>query len=134
MSPAHDEARRLLKIARRDPLTLSLLAPPPDAPLAAMGFHAQQAVEKSLKALCALHSVAVLRTHDLAALATLLLSSGHELPVSLDQVRELSPFAVEFRYDESMHSQLSRDALIALVHEIVAWASRCIDDALPPQT
>ena len=37
-----------------------------------VGFHAQQAVEKALKAVLALSGIAVPRTHDIATLADLI--------------------------------------------------------------
>lgn len=52
MTPAREEARRLLRLARRDSDTFALLLPLPKATMAALGFHAQQAVEKALKAVC----------------------------------------------------------------------------------
>lgn len=45
MTPALEEALRLLRLARRDRTTLMLLARIPEAPMASVGFHAQQAVE-----------------------------------------------------------------------------------------
>ncbi len=68
MTPALDEARRLLRLALRDSDTFALLFPLPQATMAALGFHAQQAVEKALKAVCTKQSMEVRRTHDLAAL------------------------------------------------------------------
>ena len=68
MTPALDEARRLLRLALRDSDTFALLFPLPQATMAALGFHAQQAVEKALKAVCTRQNMEVRRTHDLAAL------------------------------------------------------------------
>jgi hypothetical protein len=47
MTPAAEEAHRLLRLAARDRSTFVLLARLPDAPLSAVGFHAQQAIEKA---------------------------------------------------------------------------------------
>ena len=69
MTPALEEAHRLRRLARRDSDTFELLLPLPKATVAATGFHAQQAVEKALKAVCTLRNIEVRRTHDLAALA-----------------------------------------------------------------
>jgi HEPN domain-containing protein len=129
MTPALEEAQRLLRIARRDQDTLSLLIPLPTASLAALGFHAQQAVEKCLKALCTLLGVEVRRTHDLAALATLLVDHGETSPVTIDQFRELNPFAVEFRYDDEMTSRLGREELQSIVRTVIDWTARRANDA-----
>jgi len=50
MTPALEEAHRLQRLALRDRGTFDLLLPLPQATLAAIGFHAQQAAEKSIKA------------------------------------------------------------------------------------
>lgn len=50
MTPQREEALRLLRLARRDRETFDLLLPLQKAGLAALGFHAQQASEKALKA------------------------------------------------------------------------------------
>jgi len=49
MPPPREEARRLLWLARRDRETFDLLTSLPQASLAALGFLAQQSVEKALK-------------------------------------------------------------------------------------
>jgi HEPN domain-containing protein len=101
MTPQREEAQRLLRLARRDCETFDLLLPLPKASLAALGFHAQQAAEKSLKAVAVLAGLEVPRTHDLAALGQALLDTGNSLPLTIDQLRGLNPFAVEYRYDDS---------------------------------
>jgi HEPN domain-containing protein len=50
MTPALEEAVRRLRLAHRDRSTLVLLARIPEASMTSLGFHAQQAVEKALKA------------------------------------------------------------------------------------
>ena len=66
-------------------------------PFATVCFHAQQLVEKYLKALLALHSVAFPKTHDLAELASALPPSL-ALPVDLAELGLLKRYAVEARY------------------------------------
>ena len=50
MTPFIDEAQRLLRLAERDYETFSILRAHPHAKLAPTCFHAQQAVEKAMKA------------------------------------------------------------------------------------
>jgi HEPN domain-containing protein len=64
-----------------------------------IGFHAQQAAEKLLKALLMAKNIPYRRTHDLRELIDLTRDNGIEFPESLMEIRTLSPFAVEFRYD-----------------------------------
>lgn len=127
MTPALEEASRLLRLARRDRETFELLMPLSKASLAALGFHAQQSVEKALKAVCTLRGIEVRRTHDLAALGQAILDAGDVLPLSLDELRVLNPFAVEFRYDDEIVSTMTRNELDARLAVILAWACRCID-------
>jgi HEPN domain-containing protein len=63
------------------------------------GFHAQQSVEKLFKAvLCHAH-IQYPRTHQLTALLDLAHDNDIELPAEFEELRCLTPFAVEFRYD-----------------------------------
>ena len=122
MTPALEEAHRLLRLALRDRDTFELLLPLPKATLSAIGFHAQQAVEKALKTVCTLRNIEVQRTHDLAALAQALVVDGVALPISVDEFRTLNPFAVEYRYDDEITSSMTREGLKSSVVKVLAWA------------
>lgn len=122
MTPLREEALRLLRLARRDRETFDLLLPLPKASLAALGFHAQQTAEKALKAVAVLAGLEVPRTHDLAALGHAILGTGETLPLTVDQLRDLNPFAVEYRYDDELIPQTTREALAAKLAAVMAWA------------
>lgn len=64
-------------------------------------FHAQQAVEKYLKSVLALHERAIPRTHDVEELARLCeaLDSSLKAELSSLNLAELSDYAVILRYD-----------------------------------
>jgi HEPN domain-containing protein len=124
MTPQFEESRRLLRLALRDRETFDLLLPLPKASLAALGFHAQQAVEKVLKAVAALRSIEIRRTHDLAALAQAIIDDGGTLPLTIDDLRCLNPFAVEFRYDDEMIPTITREELNTLLLVLLAWAEQ----------
>ena len=64
----------------------------------AVCFHAQQAVEKYLKALLQQEEIPFSRTHDLAQLLRALLSKFSNLEALLDDLEWLTTFAVEIRY------------------------------------
>jgi hypothetical protein len=68
-------------------------------PDAVLGFHAQQAVEKLMKALISARSAPFELTHNLLRLATALQNLGEALPVTPVSLSELNDFAVEYRYD-----------------------------------
>ncbi len=86
-------------------------------------FHAQQAVEKAIKAVMHLQSIEFRRTHDLEELATELGKAGVSVPVSGDRLRRLTPYAVEFRYDDEAVDTLSSVDAADAVDRILAWAS-----------
>ncbi len=126
MTPQREEALRLLRLAWRDKDTFDLLLPLPAARIEAIGFHAQQSVEKALKALAALNGLPLRRTHDLVALGHALAAHGLVLPVSEEQLRSLNPFAVEFRYDDEVLSTTNREELAIMLPLVLDWAERSI--------
>jgi hypothetical protein len=71
----------------------------PDLSDSILGFHAQQAVEKLIKALLAQLNVDFEKTHDLERLQTSLAALGELLPPTLVPLDQLSDFAVVYRYD-----------------------------------
>jgi HEPN domain-containing protein len=127
MTPQLEEAHRLLRLARRDHETFDLLFPLEKASLAALGFSAQQAAEKSLKAVATLSGIEIQRTHDLAALGHSINNSGTDLPVVIEALRRLNPFAVEYRYNDEVIPSISRDELRDLLMAILDWATKIIN-------
>lgn len=63
-----------------------------------VGFHAQQAAEKFIKAFLVRHQIEFPKTHNIAALLRLSEKVDKELPERLAEVDALTPFGVEFRY------------------------------------
>lgn len=126
MTPPREEAGRLLRLARRDRDTFNLLLPLPQASLAARGFLAQQSVEKALKAVAVSRGVEIRRTHDLTALGEAILADGGALPVTVDDLRSLNPYAVEFRYDDEIVPTITRAELDTLLSTILHWAQQCV--------
>ena len=61
-------------------------------------FHAQQAVEKSMKAVLVFHQIDFPFTHDLEQLLVLLEKKQIALPDALQDIGLLTPYAVETRY------------------------------------
>ena len=68
-------------------------------------FHAQQCIEKYIKALFTSRQLIFPRTHDLAALGSLCQQQGIILPVSDDALELLSAYAVEARYPGTLPSK-----------------------------
>ena len=91
---------------------------------AVVGFHIQQAVEKRLKALLAFYAIPYRRTHDLLELMDQLISSGHPVTGALEALQEMTPFAVEYRYeslDQYEDAPLDREQALGLLSDLEAW-------------
>lgn len=88
-------------------------------------FHAQQAAEKSIKAVLVHHGVRVPKSHDLAYLTNLLPASV-SIPPSLIQLPILTKYAVHQRYPgEALPvTAKHRRAALHLAKDAVSWASR----------
>jgi HEPN domain-containing protein len=84
MKPHLEEALRMLRLADRDIAAFSVLRDSDEVHISVVCFHAQQAVEKSLKALLFVHQIEFRRTHDLLELANLL--EQHGIPLSIDKL------------------------------------------------
>lgn len=95
-----DQPSRPLRKAMQDELVLERLVNDRDVDDDTLGFHAQQAAEKLLKAALATVGLAYPRTHDLGVLIDLLAKGGVVLPDELADIDRLTPFGTVFRYDE----------------------------------
>ena len=95
-----EQAVRLRRKAAGDEAAMTALLGVSSVPDEVIGFHAQQAVEKLLKALLSHRRVAFRRTHDLTELLDLLAADGVAIPPEIAEVRRLGPYAAEFRYED----------------------------------
>jgi HEPN domain-containing protein len=125
-------AQLLLTKAKQDHYAMNCLLDDPSAPDEAVGFHAQQAVEKSLKAVLALRSVEYARTHQLQRLATLLRNAGIFCPPQIDEAVALTPYAVDLRYDmlpvrDDTASPFDRQWAKRCVACIAEWAAAVVE-------
>jgi HEPN domain-containing protein len=98
--PSRDHAALLLRKAGADEFTVEKLIPDLRSSDEVIGFHAQQAIEKLLKAVLTSAGIEYPHTHSLGRLIDLLRANGLLFPDELDRVTELSPFVAAFRYDE----------------------------------
>lgn len=129
MKPHLEEAWRSLRLADRDIKAFDILKEEPGAHISIVCFHAQQAVEKSLKAVLFSHQIEFKRIHDLVKLARLLGDHGIMLPVMEDQLRRLNPFAVALRYDDVEVALVSLEETASLVADIRRWAEEQVSAA-----
>jgi HEPN domain-containing protein len=120
--PDLEEALLLLRKAREDADAVRKLVADVDIADSVVGFHAQQAAEKALKAVLAARGEDFPWTHDLRHLMDRLEAIGTPLPESLREVRVLIPWAVEFRYGETIEDLLERERALVMAEEIIVWA------------
>ena len=122
-----DLARRFLTLADRDIRTLNLLADTPESDDQAIGFHAQQAIEKCLKAVLSANQLAFRKTHDLVELLDLLHDKGCTPPPNAESLDALNPFAVTLRYDLFEVESVDRDWIARTVATVRTWAEAEVD-------
>ena len=123
-------AKKLLLKADQDTLVLEKLKSDPEIATEILGFHAQQAAEKMLKAALAYHQIKILFTHRLTDLIDSLRDHGVVFPQDLEEVRYLTPFAVEFRYsilDEEDNEAFDVQASLALLKRLRQWVTAITD-------
>ena len=134
MTPSRERAQLLLRKAAQDEFTIDKPFSDPASPDEVIGFHAQQAVEKMLKAVLALASVRYRRTHDIVELIDLLRDHGQPFPKELEDVRRLTPFATDFRYDDlpsEPENPFDRAWALACVRRTRAWVESALGRSTP---
>lgn len=124
MASDRSEASVLLSKASEDLDAVDALVDLAHIGDAVIGFHAQQAVEKAMKAVLAAHGEVFPWTHDLRHLLERLEDVGVHVSDELREVRRFGPWAVEYRYGESLDASLDREAAPRLVAMFVAWADQ----------
>jgi HEPN domain-containing protein len=123
-----EEASILARKAEADAVAMRTLAGNSEISDDIVGFHAEQAVEKWLKAVIGNSGVAFEYTHDLRHLVELVKTAVGEFPFDLGEVIALTEYAVPLRYDELLDTEpLDRDRTGKLVGEIEDWAAAVLD-------
>jgi HEPN domain-containing protein len=82
-----------------------------------VGFHAQQAVEKSIKSVLAIREVEIPLTHDLAYLG----EDGGSVPPDVAGSSWLTPWAGGWRYDTEA-SPVDRGLAVSTAEAAVGWS------------
>lgn len=116
MKPPEEEIRRLVaewitKAGLDFNTVVRLSAEEPFRDIVA--FHAQQAVEKYLKALLTRHQIEFPKTHEIRRLLELLGPVEQGLAEALQDAKWLEPFGVEIRYPSDRPETLPGDELRA---------------------
>jgi HEPN domain-containing protein len=93
-----------------------------------LGFHAQQAIEKWLKAVLADKGIDFEYTHDLRRLIELVEELGINFPFITGEIVMYTEFAVPLRYEDLLDAEpLDRGAAGTLISEVEAWARGLLD-------
>lgn len=117
----------LLRKADQDIYLLEKLAQDELAPIEIFGFHAQQSAEKLLKASLRKSGIYFPRTHRIAELLDLLYDNAILVSTEFEELRVLTPYAVEFRYDvipEQSKFCLDKQRFLALVRSLKEWCTK----------
>ncbi len=93
-------------------------------------FDAQQAAEKSIKALLLAKSVPFRFVHDIGELLNLLAKSGMQIPSEVLESAELTEYAVEARYPGPFEPVTDDEAsrAVEIAETVVKWVSSFIED------
>lgn len=124
--PPPDLAIVLIHKADQDIYVLDKMVGDEEAPVEVFGFHAQQATEKLIKALLARGAVPYTRTHRLGELVDLAADNGIGLPEGIEFLVDLTPYAVEFRYDVAPDEgcdELDKHDVLAQVLALRSWVA-----------
>ena len=87
-------------------------------------FHAQQVIEKSLKAVLSAKGVSYPLTHSLLVLKKALADVGVACRVDDDVLGKIMPFAVEARYDEEIETTLPLELTLETVKSVLEWVEQ----------
>jgi HEPN domain-containing protein len=122
MSSAPDLPRDLLALAREDLAAAEALDRAERVSDAPVGFHAQQAVEKALKAAVASRDQEFPFTHDLGLLMQLCQDAGLELPADLAEADRLTPYAAAVRYGLGDQGAVATQDALSWASLVIKWA------------
>jgi len=125
-TPEHIEvARVLLGKAAGDLAAVRVLAVDSAQADHVVGFHAQQAVEKSIKAVLASRELEIPLTHDLGYLLALC-EDDQSLPPDVASSSWRTPWAAGWRYDTEA-SSIDRALAASVAESAVGWSRSLID-------
>lgn len=115
------ETRAWLEKAVQDLQAAKWLLASPDALYNAVGFHCQQAAEKTLKAFLTWQDEPFEKTHSLVALVSKCLSFDQELQDLREAAVTLTPYAVTFRYPGDLPTLTPEEAGYAYILAEKVW-------------
>jgi HEPN domain-containing protein len=133
MSKPPDKSGALFRKAVEDQKAMQVLMGSDESPLWAVGFHAQQAVEKAMKAVLCSMRIAYPMTHDLELIVGVLRSNRIVPPPDADELVTLNPYGSILRYDiqtDALGEQPSEEWMRDVVQRVIGWATRLLSPGL----
>lgn len=128
-------AEGLSRLAQIELATTEKLAPDPEIDDRPVGFHAQQAVEKAVKAALTLKGIDFPKTHDLDYLISLTVKHSIALDPEFASATWLTPWAAEFRYDDAPMDTLDRKRAVTAASAAVDWSQELLaNQSKPPES
>jgi HEPN domain-containing protein len=126
--PDRDHAAMMLALASKDFKALKVMVDEQSFAEEIFGFHAQQAVEKTLKAWLSWKDISYPKIHDLEEIAGILEDGGEPFPPEFKHLLELTDFAVLFRYEayDFYEARLDRLVIIERVSELMDYVATMI--------
>lgn len=128
MKKPHDYAVTLLHLADRDARAFLALKNDVNWNVdpQTICFHAQQGVEKAIKAVLVSRNLEVGRTHDLNKLFYQIEKLSLDFPISLEKLSKLNPYAVTVRYDDLEVDTITIDEAEIVLNTVIEWATSVI--------
>jgi len=129
MKSALDLAKRYLELADRDIAAFNKMKNDPGFHVTTTCFHAQQGIEKCLKAVLVLNGIAFRKTHDLDELVDSLIARHISHPFESTTLSVMNPYAVLMRYEDIEFAgvtPLEADKIVVLVRR---WAGEVVNES-----
>ena len=100
----------------------------PCAYLEDLCFEAQQAAEKSIKAVMVMRNIAFPHVHDLARLVSLIEEAGEAVPEVLLEAERLTIYAVITRYPGAVRPVTEQEYMdaVEITESVVRWAEKIL--------
>jgi len=126
-----DHARQLLGMAKTDHTALTNKLNAEQFPEQIFSFHAQQAIEKALKAWISLLRRPYPKTHDVSVLVGVLREAGADIS-SFQRLEDYTVFAVQYRYEsyDTDDEPLDRADVIQEIAGLLSHVQQAIASAV----
>jgi len=115
-----DHAIQLLQMARKDHQAITNMLDRESFSEEVFGFHAQQSIEKALKAWISAKGLTYPKSHDVSALTRILTDHGEDI-TKFPNLEDYTIYAVQYRYEayDESEEQLDRQEVIDATRTLI---------------